>query len=352
MRKRIFSYTLLLILLFNCLFPLMSACSTDEQNKLTFESLREIDDHPLYIMYQYGDYGLDYFFKIGLWRPVTETSNQINSTYACTCFAAMGNPQLMFFGRNFDWDKHCVLMLFTFPPNGYASVSFVDLSYLGFYSKSSVLNPDSRQRLLRAPYYPFDGMNEFGLTIGLMSVPSSAPPVDPNKATITSLNAIRLVLDYAKTTAEAISLLEKYNISFRGSPSVHFLIADPTGQSAVIEFVDKKMVVTKNTEPWQVATNFIVYNKSLSTCLASSVRYKRAYQMLEKNKGNISASDAMNLLANVSQSNTVWSAVYNMSNGEIQVAMGKRYKQVKVFNLKEEKEKALPNLKINDKIRK
>ncbi len=38
-------------------------------------------------------------------------------------------------GRNFDWNDHRSLLLFTDPPRRYASVSLVDISYLG-YSKN------------------------------------------------------------------------------------------------------------------------------------------------------------------------------------------------------------------------
>ena len=37
----------------------------------------------------------------------------------------------MLLGRNFDWYEHPALILFTDPPDGYASVSMVDISYLG-----------------------------------------------------------------------------------------------------------------------------------------------------------------------------------------------------------------------------
>ena len=36
----------------------------------------------------------------------------------------------MVYGRNFDWQYSPALLLFTNPPDGYASVSMVDIEYL------------------------------------------------------------------------------------------------------------------------------------------------------------------------------------------------------------------------------
>jgi hypothetical protein len=57
------------------------------------------------------------------------------SLWACTCFSARNEHGSQLLGRNFDWENHPALLLFTDPPGRYASVSMVDISYLG-YSKS------------------------------------------------------------------------------------------------------------------------------------------------------------------------------------------------------------------------
>ena len=43
----------------------------------------------------------------------------------------------MFYGRNFDWEFSPALLLFTDPPDGYASVSMVDLTFLGISPAAS-----------------------------------------------------------------------------------------------------------------------------------------------------------------------------------------------------------------------
>lgn len=67
--------------------------------------------------------------------------------------------------------------------------------------------------------------------------------------------AIRLMLDYAKNVDEAIALLEKYNVNM-DLISIHFLLCDAAGNSAVIEFLDGKMQVLRSDKTWQTSTNF------------------------------------------------------------------------------------------------
>ena len=52
-------------------------------------------------------------------------------------------------GRNFDWGLHSALVLFTDPPvpGAYASVSMVDISYLGYDPNHSPLDAPERLRM-------------------------------------------------------------------------------------------------------------------------------------------------------------------------------------------------------------
>ena len=132
----------------------------------------------------------------------------------------------------------------------------VDISYLGFNDED--ISWSERDELLRAPFLPFDGMNEHGLVVGMMAVSRADGVSDPQKVTLSGLQAIRLMLDYAKNVGQAIAVLQDYNVYFGGGVPLHYLIADAAGNSAVIEFVSGEMIVIRNEEPWQVSTNFII----------------------------------------------------------------------------------------------
>jgi hypothetical protein len=242
----------------------------------------------------------------------------------------------MLYGRNFDWRDSPALFLYTDPPDGYASVSMVDIEYLGFEGTGSSdleqLSLLERRRLLEAPNIPFDGMNERGLVVGMAAVPPGDMVPNPNKEAIGSLGVIREILDRASNTDEAIAIIDGYNVDMGGGPPLHYLISDATGQSALVEYYQGEMIVIPNISPWHRATNFLVSahdHEPTGACW----RYDEIGRHLEEATGGITSHQAMELLQDVSQQNTQWSIVYGMSDGEVSVAMGGDYASIHSFRL-------------------
>jgi choloylglycine hydrolase len=140
-----------------------------------------------------------------------------------------------------------------------------------------------------------------------------------------------LVLDYAASTEEAISLIQNYNVRME-QPPIHYLIADSSGHSAVIEYVNGNMIIMRNNDPWQVTTNFIITGM-VTYHDASCWRYKTAYQILESKSGVLSEAGALNLLEEVSLNITRWSTVYDLKKGELQLALGADYDVLHHFSV-------------------
>ncbi len=289
----------------------------------TLNSLEKVDEYPLYVMRYAGGY------QDHLNAPALPTG------FACSLFAALGNPDHLLYGRNFDWEYSPALLLFTDPPDGYSSVSLVDLTYFGFTSETAAgLDTEPLAGLLDlldTPSMPFDGMNEYGLAIGMASVPGSMAGNDPAKATIGSIGIIREVLDHARTVEEALALFAQYNIDFTGGPPIHYLLADADGGSALIEFVDGEMVVLPSENPWHLATNHLCATASGD---GGCSRYRTLNQRLTDTGGSLAPEDAMSLLDDVSQpGSTQWSVVYDLSTGNITVVMGRNYAASYTFQL-------------------
>jgi len=229
-----------------------------EAEVATLSSLEKVDDYPPYTMLYHGPYlartssAVEQLVRMRAW---------VRPDWGCSLFAALGDADNMLYGRNFDWEYSPALLLYTDPPDGYASASMVDLAYM-FETSAEVQNltelpPTERIALLETPAWPFDGVNEMGLVVGMAAVPADGNmQIDPEKETIYSLPMIREMLDHAANVEQAVALLESYNIIF-GGPPLHFLLADSTGHSALVEFYQGEMVVTYNEQPWQMATNFL-----------------------------------------------------------------------------------------------
>ena len=311
-----------------------------EDEIATLNSLEQVDEYPLYTMRYYGEYDQQSASMIddrAMWEhlePNQPTKRQ--PAWACSLFAALGEDEDMQFGRNFDWEYSPVLLLFTQPQDGYASVSMVDIAYLGFGDTRAhgltELPLKERGALLDAPYLPFDGMNEHGLAVGMAAVPSGEMKSNPSKATIGSLRVIRKMLDYARNVDEAIAILGSYNIDFEGGPAIHYLIADPSGRAALVEFYQGEMIVIPNKEPWHQATNFLRAGAGESP-EGRCWRYDRISERLSASRGKLTAQGAMELLADVSQEETQWSIVYGISESGVNVVMGRNYGEGLTYQL-------------------
>jgi hypothetical protein len=298
-----------------------------EQEIATLNSLEKVDDFPLYTMRYYGTSASSSADELSV-------SAHLPRTWACSLFAALGGAEKVY-GRNFDWVDSPALLLFNHPTNGYASVSMVDLAYLEFGDQVDHLTDlplDQRQALLNAPELPFDGMNERGLVVGMAAVSDGNRPPDPSKETIDSLQVIRKMLDQASTVEEAVAVLHRYNIEWGSGPPLHYLIADRSGQSALIEFYQGKLYIIPNDQPWHLATNFLVSAVG-KNATGHCPRYDKIEQRLSTANGSLAAEEALRLLQDVSQANTQWSIVYGLSTGEIVVTMGREYSRRHTFQI-------------------
>ena len=303
---------------------------------ITLASLELVADFPLYVMYFEGDYGFSEFLEAARQEGSLQVAlpGQATTSWACTGFAGLDPAGEKVFGRNFDWHRHPALLLFTHPPDGFASVSMVDISYLGYTQHAA--DWQERQALLEAPYLPFDGMNSAGLAVGMMAVHAADSGSDPAKPSLGELEVIRLLLDRAANVAEALDLLSSVNIDFSGGPPLHYFIADASGKSAVVEFVGGEMHSIPNTSPWQVSTNFLISEEQPQDANSSCWRYNLAYSTLEKADGRLADDAALALLKDVSQGGdypTIWSVVYNLTEQSIQVAVGRDYGEVYEYAL-------------------
>ena len=342
--RLLFAIIALLLIACNASTPTIQAPTTPpradgltEQEAATLSSLIKVDDHPLYTMRYIGAYDtrqsfVDPSLEIASQRSLAMTK----PAWGCSLFAALGDANNMFYGRNFDWEPSPAVLLFTEPPNGYASVSMVDIAYLGFTGIRADTITDlalaERRALLRTTSLPFDGMNARGLAIGMAAVPDGQMKNDPSKPTIDSLMVIRKILDFAATVDEAVAIFRQYNISWGGGPPLHYLVADQTGRAALIEFYQGAMHIIPNETQSHQATNFL--QSSVQNPAGQCWRRDTIVRRLGANDGRTNLGDAMQLLRDVSQNITQWSIVYGMSSGKVDVTMGRPYDRIHSFELR------------------
>jgi len=300
-----------------------------QAERRTLSSLRLVNPYPLYT--------LDY---VSPYEAETAGAELPTRRWSCSLFAALGDPSSRLAGRNFDWEFSPALLLFTDPPEGYASVSMVDIAYLlaePSEAGSLLERPlDDRRELLRAPHLPFDGMNEHGLVVGMAAVPEGDAPFDPSLPTVDDLELIRWMLDQARTVEEAVGVMRGANITWGSGPPIHYLIADATGDSVLVEYVDGEIRIVPNASPWHLATNFFVSGSGQEPYAPAGIcpRYDRMLTTLSSKGGVLRLPEALDLLRGVSTPTTQWSVVYDISQRRVHVAMGGDFEVVHTFDLR------------------
>ena len=191
---------------------------------------------------------------------------------------------------------------------------------------------DDAKLTLATAYSPCDGINEYGLAVAILTDAAAVYPKDNNKVTLFDLTLPRLLLDKAKTVSEAIEYVKNYNL-FYGFAPLHYMVADASGDAAVIEFVDGEMAVTRKEDGPLIVSNFTLHNNPNKDGFGKD-RYENYQNALAKNKGIISEADALELLKN----NTIpgdeqWSVVYNLSKRSLAATFSKDYEKVYHFSL-------------------
>ncbi|MCM1039671.1 MAG: linear amide C-N hydrolase [Ruminococcus sp.] len=254
--------------------------------------------------------------------------------FGCSTISVKNTDGGQLFGRNFDWNRCNAMIVQSVPESGYASISTVNTDFIQGVGFSHL--PDEMKALI-ALYAPLDGMNEKGLVVSVNMIQDNATIAqDTERPDITTTTAVRLLLDQAADTAEAVALLEKYDLHASMNYMVHFAIADADGKSVVVEYVDNEMVVVQTP----VVTNFYMAEgdkKGIGTA-QSHTRYEMLTERL-KESGIMSAEDVRDALRSVSKGNfgefesTEWSVVFNQSSGEAWYYHRENYEYGYIFRI-------------------
>ena len=246
----------------------------------------------------------------------------VGGIFGCSTIASENQAGDKLFGRNFDWQNCEAMIVASYPENGYASLSTVNMDFITQNVSGAVsmaLRADE-VKTLAALYAPLDGMNEEGLVVSVnMIQDSSTINQDTGKPDITTTTAIRLLLNQAANVDEALELLNQYDMHASMGMMVHFALADVSGRSVAVEYVDNQMIVTETP----VLTNFYLAEgeKQGIGTQQSHERFEILMGRLEKSE-TMEVPDMRDALDSVSKDNfeefssTEWSAVFNLPTGE------------------------------------
>ena len=207
---------------------------------------------------------------------------------------------------------------------------------------------------------PMGGMNETGLAIELMSLDDTTYPSPDSRSTLFELQWIQYQLDTACSVKEVLASDNILRIDRDSISLIHFIIVDNAGNSAIIEFIDGKMIVHHRSEMQVPVLTNDTYRKSLAFLkehqgfggkkiplegFASLDRFVRISTLLQEfslSVDDANTASAFRILSSVSdfgESNekasfenmellerTRWNIVYDILNKEIHFLTGNHQK--------------------------
>ena len=183
---------------------------------------------------------------------------------ACTRAVYLGPQGQTVTGRSMDWVEDMQTNLWVFPR---------EMKRDGGLGKGS-LEWTSKYGSVVASVYEggtADGMNERGLVANLLYLAESEyPAVDDPRPGVSITAWAQYLLDNFATVEEAVAEMKKdgFRVVAVDAPNgmkgtVHLSISDATGDSAIFEYVDGKLVIHHGKE-YQVMTNSPTYDKQLA----------------------------------------------------------------------------------------
>lgn len=325
----------------------------------TLLSVKEKEDTGIYEINYAADYKLDELLASGgaateeqLVQFILKTMLKglpIDVPYeipnlACSTFIAEDPQGGYIFGRNLDNQTTDLAVIKTAPKNGYKSVSVVNLSFLGY---NETFKPDKlldRINTLATAYFPLDGVNEKGLAVGVLQLQAPVTAQDTEKADVGTTLAIRAMLDKCATVDEAVELLKSYDMYAAAKGCYHFQIADSTGNSVVVSYVNNEMQITEKKDGILCATNFYLHDVPFEYEKQGVDRYEKLIEVLEPKKGVLSAEEGMELLDYVSIKgtdpdekgrvySTQWSSIYDLENPALSLCADRNYEDVYTYTV-------------------
>lgn len=184
--------------------------------------------------------------------------------HACTRAVYLGSDDLVITGRSMDWMENMHSSIWVFPKG---------------INRNGLAGPDSPKwtsqygSVVTSVYNiaTADGMNERGLVMNMLYLAESdyGHAKKGNPPLSVSIWG-QYALDNFATVNEAVNALSKNTFQIiapnlpNGTPShVHLSLSDPSGDSAIFEYVGGELVIHHGKQ-YQIMTNSPIYNKQLA----------------------------------------------------------------------------------------
>ena len=258
------------------------------------------------------------FLSKGHYKPEVETSKE---PYGCSALTVKTPDGSVMMGRNFDFPSAIGVIMHCIPDKGYETITTFNVEFYQFGEEFKPEGFKNQYMCLAGLFVALDGLNEKGLAIAdLMAGDSIETHQRTSKPDLTTTAAIPYMLKNAANVNEALKLLEGIDMHSDIGTAHHYAMADISGRSVVVEYVDNKMVVTESPA---VANHYLCEQKLNVGLTEGDDRYDRLCQRFDQTQGVMSEKQLTDAIATVSQPQrkgflgTAWTMVMDLSHPSV-----------------------------------
>ena len=184
--------------------------------------------------------------------------------------------------------------------------------------------------------FPWDGMNEKGLSVELLLSNSTVlPPASDPRPAVNGIQWVQYILDTAATTAEAITNAEATRVTGPFGAPEHYFVCDASGNCAAFDYLNGQLTVTQGSQIPMVLANDPYYldyqNLTRMEAISSPAQIealtgsdsktrfaKAAMFSTQYTPQSEEVSYAFKALNSLAESDTQWRIVFSLANQTLQ----------------------------------
>ena len=267
---------------------------------------------------QLADYIMTFLSK-GHYRPAMSPQK---SDFGCSAMTVTTPDGAVLMGRNFDFPSATGVILHTIPDQGYESIATFNVEFFGFGQDYKPEGFANQFMALSCLFAALDGVNEKGFAMAdLMAGDNVVTRQQSGRPQLSTTAAIRYLLSRAANVDEALELLRGIDMHSDIGAAHHYAMADASGRSVVVEYVDNQMVVVESPA---VANHYLCDAKRNVGLVEGDLRYDQLCARYAATNGTMDRDQLTQTIQSVSQPEipgkflgTAWTMVMDLTHPSV-----------------------------------
>ena len=261
------------------------------------------------------------FLSKGHFKP--DSINVPIKPVGCSTLTVKTPEDGVMMARNFDYPYGTALIMHTISDEGYESITTFSTDFFGFGENYKPEGFQNQFMALASLFMALDGINEKGLAIAVLDAGDKVvTKQDTPKPDLTTTSAVQYLLKNAANVKEALELLRGIDMNSDPGSAYHFSMADATGRSVAVEYVENQMVVTES--PF-VTNHYLCEEKFQVGLHEGDHRHEKLIEQYNAAGGMMNAKQLTEAIASVTQlpekgaivGGTLWTMVMDLTHPSV-----------------------------------